>query len=137
MHKLVNISGIVNRQPGNRLNSYVAHSAFRARRKQDGVQIMIVYTSTPVIVMHRFIQHITLVTVGVLFTVIEGSKQDGKIPVWNPPASKRTGIPLPEMKLSKLGIKPPYTFDMVPVLRKCVSTLGFSYYSEIYRLIPR
>ena len=40
MHKLVKISGIVNRQPWNRLNSYAAHSVFWARRKQDGVQIM-------------------------------------------------------------------------------------------------
>ena len=40
MHKLVKISGIVNRQPWNRLNSYAVHSVFWARRKQDGVQIM-------------------------------------------------------------------------------------------------
>ena len=40
MHKLVKISGIVNRQPWNRLNSYAAHSVFWAQRKQDGVQIM-------------------------------------------------------------------------------------------------
>ena len=50
MHKLVKISGIVNRQPWNRLNSYAAHSVFWARRKQDGVQITSwrysVYTGT-------------------------------------------------------------------------------------------
>ena len=40
MHKLVKISGIVNRQPWNRLNSYAAHSVVWARRKQNGVQIM-------------------------------------------------------------------------------------------------
>ena len=40
MHKLFKISGIVNRQPWNRLNSYAAHSVVWARRKQNGVQIM-------------------------------------------------------------------------------------------------